>query len=253
MSAVNYWPQNICASAYWSQHELPTYQELLRDTREWLEPQPDQSWLDLGCGGGQLTRALWEKSRGAVSQIIGMDCAPLNAKAYDQLRQEIRPMPLPEQIDFVAADFETGLPRFDGNTMHGVVSGLSIQYADSYDLQTERWTTEAYDTALSQVFRILRPSGTFVFSVNVPNPSWSRVGWESFTAIFHTKNPVRFLVNGFRMWKFGTWVKKEAARGRFHYLPIETITDKLSQTGFTDIEHRLTYAEQAYLVRCRKP
>ncbi|MGF1581687.1 MAG: class I SAM-dependent methyltransferase [Gemmataceae bacterium] len=253
MSTINYWPQNICAKAYWSQHELPTYQELLRDTREWLEPQSGQTWLDLGCGGGQLTRALWERTAGTITQVVAMDCAPLNEKAYSQLRQELRPTPRPGQIEFWAADFATGLPRYPNDTFHGVVSGLSIQYADSYDSQSNRWTTEAYDNTLSQIFRILRPGGTFVFSVNVPNPSWSRVGWESFTAIFRTDDPVRFLVDGFRMWKFGTWVKQEAARGRFHYLPIQTISGKLSHFGFVEAEHRLTYAEQAYLIRCRKP
>ena len=45
---INYWPDSKCAKAFWSQHELPPYQELLRDTTAWLDPKPGQRWLDLG-------------------------------------------------------------------------------------------------------------------------------------------------------------------------------------------------------------
>ena len=30
--SVNYWPDSACAKAFWSQHELPPYQELLAHT-----------------------------------------------------------------------------------------------------------------------------------------------------------------------------------------------------------------------------
>jgi ubiquinone/menaquinone biosynthesis C-methylase UbiE len=249
---VNYWPQSRCARAYWSQHELPTYQELLADTRRWLEPQAGQHWLDLGCGGGQLTRALWQDSRGTLAEIVGMDCASVNEAAFLMLRQELRPPPAHDRLRFVNADFATGLPTFADRTFDGVVSGLSIQYAESYSVAEGRWTSAAYNRVLAEVFRILQPGGRFVFSVNVPNPSWGRVGWHSFAAILRSPNPAQFLWDGLLMWRYGAWVKREAARGRFHYLPIATIQHKLTQTGFVAIEHRLTYAGQAYLVRCRK-
>src|SRR5262249_45356903 len=62
----NYWPDTKCAKAFWSQHTLPPYQQLLSDTSAWLDPRPGERWLDLGCGSGQLTRALWRQSGGAV-------------------------------------------------------------------------------------------------------------------------------------------------------------------------------------------
>ena len=59
-AAVNHWPQSSCAKAFWSQHEAPAYQQLLADTAAWLDPQPGEHWLDLGCGCGQLSQALWK-------------------------------------------------------------------------------------------------------------------------------------------------------------------------------------------------
>jgi hypothetical protein len=55
------------------------------------------------------------------------------------------------------------------------------------------------------------------------------------------------------MWRYGAWLKREARRGRFHYLPAAAVADKLQAAGFTGIEHRLSYAGQAYVFRCRKP
>jgi hypothetical protein len=55
------------------------------------------------------------------------------------------------------------------------------------------------------------------------------------------------------MWRYGYWLKSEARQGRFHYLPAEAVAQKLAAAGFTDIDHILSYAGQAYLFRCRKP
>ena len=40
---------------------------------------------------------------------------------------------------------------------------------------------------------------------------------------------------------------------RFHYLPHEVVAQKLARLGFKGIEHRLAYAEQAYVFRALKP
>ena len=248
---VNYWPEHDCARAYWSQQTLPSYRELLADTVEWLRPKSGESWLDLGCGGGRLTRALWESSSGKVRDILGIDCAAVNAEAYRRLNQTLKPTPQPEQIRFRAADFLDGLASLETNTFHGVVSGLSIQYAESFCPRTKKYTTEAYERVLQEVCRVLRSGGRFVFSVNVPNPSWAKVGWQSFIAVFSC-NPLRFICDGLRMWKYGNWVKREAAKGRFHYLPAKEVVEKLQTVGFLQTEYRLSYAGQAYVFRCLK-
>src|SRR6266516_717530 len=90
-TTTNYWSDSRCAKAFWRQHELPPYQELLRDTAAWLEPAIGQRWLDLGCGSGQLSRVLWEKSQGQVEAIVGVDVAQVNEQAYAKLRAQLRP------------------------------------------------------------------------------------------------------------------------------------------------------------------
>jgi ubiquinone/menaquinone biosynthesis C-methylase UbiE len=250
--AVNYWPNDATAKAFWSQHELPPYQELLADTADWLDPGPNERWLDLGCGGGHLTRAVWRRSQGKVAQIIALDCAAKNQRAIDKLNVEISPSS-PVPIRFVHANFSSGLAHWEDNHFDGVVSGLAIQYAESFSEERGCWTTDAYQHLLNEVNRVLRPEGRFVFSVNVPQPAWGKVALRGLPAVLRSRKPARFIKNALRMYRYGFWLSREARQGRFHYLPAAQITEHLQSAGFAIIEHRTSYAGQAFIFRCRKP
>src|SRR5262245_29364438 len=106
--AINYWPQTASAKLFWTQQELPPYRRLLADTVAWLEPQSGQRWLDLGCGGGQLSKALWLASAGRVAQIVGVDCAAVNDLAYARLRDSLAPPP-GDRLQFMAVNFSAGM------------------------------------------------------------------------------------------------------------------------------------------------
>lgn len=244
---VNYWPKAKCAKAFWSQSHYPPYHELLRDTAAWLDPLPGQHWLDLGCGSGPLTRAVWDKSGGKIAEIVSLDCAAVNEETITRIAGDSG------RVRFIHADFSGGLATFADGHFDGVVSGLAIQYAESWDAVRGAWTTDAYDHLLAEVLRVLRPGGAFVFSVNVPEPAWYKVALRGWTALFRAPRPLRYAKNAYRMLRYGSWLKREARRGRFHYLPIHVIVDKLSATGFTGIEHRTSYAGQAFVIRCRRP
>jgi ubiquinone/menaquinone biosynthesis C-methylase UbiE len=251
-ATVNYWPNSKCAKAFWGQHELPPYKRLLADTIAWCEPGAGQRWLDLGCGCGQLTKGLWLKSSGQIGQIVGLDCASVNAIAFDVLRRTVTPQASTEQIVFQHDDFSAGLASFAENQFDGAVSGLAIQYAESFDEKTGTWNTQAYDLLLREVWRVLRPGGLWVFSVNVPEPAWGRVALASLGGLLRTGGVKRYVKNSLRMWKYGSWLSKEARRGRFHYLPVDEIVSRLRSAGFTAVEHKLSYVRQAYVLRCKK-
>jgi ubiquinone/menaquinone biosynthesis C-methylase UbiE len=251
--ARNYWPDTRCARAFWRQQELPPYRKLLADTVAWLDPRPGERWLDLGCGSGRLTRGVWEASGGSVAEVIAMDCAASNERSVARLYDHVSPAPALGQLRFVHGNFSDGLGAWDDGRFDGAVSGLAIQYAESYSEERGCWTTEAYDGLLAEVCRVLRPGGRFVFSVNVPEPAWYKVALMGFHGFFTARRPLRYARDAFRMLRYGRWLKQEARRGRFHYLPPPVITQKLAAAGFADIEHRVTFAGQAYLFRCRRP
>jgi ubiquinone/menaquinone biosynthesis C-methylase UbiE len=251
-ASINYWPNSACARAFWGQQEHAPYKELLNDTVQWLNPEAGQRWLDLGCGCGKLTEALWLKSLGSVAEIVGVDVAAVNEVAFERLRQRVRPAPRPDQVRFRQCDFSGGLASWPDGQFDGVVSGLAIQYAERFSEAEGRWTTEAYDRLLRDVYRVLRPGGTFVFSVNVPEPAWGRVALHSLPGLFRRGKIGRRLSDAWRMYRYGRWLTRESRRGRFHYLPIETIAAKLAAASFGSVEHRHSYVGQAYVVRCGK-
>jgi SAM-dependent methyltransferase len=250
--AINHWPDTKCAKAFWGQQDLPPYRQLLADTVDWADPQPGESWLDLGCGGGGLTKALWERSEGQIAEVLGLDVAAVNEQAYARLRQTLKPPP-GDRVRFWTHDFSAGLGILDDESFDCAISGLSISYAESFDEATGTWTTEAYDRLLAEVWRVLRPGGRFVFSVNVPNPAWGKVAWKSLAGARAAGRPLKYLKKAWRMLRYGAWLKKEARTGRFHYLTADVITAKLTAAGFTAAEHRLSYVGQAFVFRCRKP
>lgn len=250
---VNHWPDAACARAFWGQRELPPYRRLLAHTAAWLEPRPGQRWLDLGCGGGQLTRTLWEKSKGTLTEIVALDVAAANAHALRAVAARSNPPAARGQIRFLHADFSKGLAQCPDDYFDGAVSGLAIQYAESWCPQRRRWTSDAYEQLLADVCRVLRPGGTFVFSVNVPEPSWTRVAASAVTGFFRTSHPLSYLKNAYRMLKYGSWLKRQARTGRFHYLPAVAVEERLRAAGFERVGHRLSFSKQAYVLRCFKP
>ena len=172
--------------------------------------------------------------------------------SYQKLRESLRPPP-GERLRFVCADFSDGLSQFASGSFDHAVSGLSIQYAESYSEAEQCWTSDAYDRLLLDVHRVLKPGARFVFSTNVPEPSWGRVGWNAMRAFWSAKRKLRFLGKLYGMWSYGGWLKREARRGRFHYLPLDVVLEKLARAGFAQVEHRLSFARQAYVFRARRP
>src|SRR6478609_2188263 len=124
-TAVNYWPDSRCAKAFWGQHDLPPYRQLLSDTLDLANPQPGQRWLDLGCGGGAISRGLWDRSGGRVAEVVGMDCAAANEAAYEKLRATLSPSPS-DRVRFVCHNFSEGLGLLESGEFDAIVSGLSI-------------------------------------------------------------------------------------------------------------------------------
>ncbi len=252
MPVKSYWPDDKCAKAFWSQQKIHPYRRLLADTVDWCAPAAGERWLDLGCGGGSLTRAIWERANGTLAEVVGLDCAAANERAYAELRRTLSPSP-GERVRFLYHDFSSGLRLFPNQRFDHVVSGLSVTYAESYSEASRKWTQEAYDAILVEVNRVLRPGGRFVFSVNVPEPKWWKVALLSMGDVFRNGRSLQFLKQSLRMMKYGSWLKQEARTGRFHYLPAEAVREKLVAAGFVGIEHRLSYADQAFVFRASPP
>lgn len=251
ITSTNWWPSSACARAFWGQQNFRPYQQLLADTLDLAAPAPGERWLDLGCGGGAVTRAIFDRTGGRAA-VVGVDCAAANNQVFDRIRAGLGPGP-EDRVEFVHHDFSTGLAPLPDAAFDHAVSGLAVSYAESFDPAAGRWTTVAYDRLLAEVRRVLRPGGRFVFSVNVPEPSWARVFWKSLPGLARRGLSLRFLGRAARMLRYGRWLKQEARAGRFHFLPAAEVARRLTAAGFGPVEHRVSYAGQAFVFRATTP
>ena len=248
----NYWHDAACAKAFWDQKNGRPYKELVRDTFSCVQINEGDQWLDLGCGSGQLTATLWQTGGGKLGRILATDCAAVNVDAIAKLRTVVTPPASESQIEFEQVDFSHGLPQIATASFDGVISGLAISYAESKDPITGQYTDVAFMNLLREVARVLKPSGQFVFSINVPNPGFWKVLFRSLKGGHKVARAGKVLVNAFRMQFYGRWLKQEARRGRFHFYPINELVTRLEKSGFDVTAHQVSYAGQAYVVQARR-
>jgi ubiquinone/menaquinone biosynthesis C-methylase UbiE len=246
----NHWFTESCARAFWDQKEGLPYKRLVADTMGWAAPKPGERWIDLGCGSGALSAALWQASAGGLAQLLCLDCAAINADPIGKLSQKFAPGRA-EVFRFIRGDFSTGLADLPDASLDGAISGLAISYAQSRDPVTGQYTDAAFRHLLADVRRVLKPAGRFVFSINVPDPNFWRILWASFGRGLRISKPARQLTSALKMQYYGAWLKREARRGRFHYPSADRLRVYLQDAGFEHVEQTTSYAGQAFVVRAR--
>lgn len=247
----NLWFNKIIAFAYQYQKEARPYKELINDFSSFINLRGNEIALDIGCGSGKIMRLIWEKSKGRIKKIIGLDCSQFALEYAKKNLIGVSPIPGSKQLDFSCWDISQGLNGFEQNSIDLITAGLSIQYAEHWD--GKHWTQEAYKRIIKDVYAVLRSGGRFVFSVNVPKANFAKIAKESWREIFLTwKLPIMIVVAAIMVWQ-GKWLTKQANIGRFHYLPIEEVKTILQNVGFQGIEYKLTYANLAWVVSCQKP
>ncbi|MCL5410596.1 MAG: methyltransferase domain-containing protein [Patescibacteria group bacterium] len=244
----NLWHDPRVAAWFKDQHFARPYVEMMRVFSAMLPTHPKGDWLDIGCGAGEVTKLLWERSNGAVS-ITGFDVNAGNQEIFLSNTRLMIPTPSSQAIVFGVGDIchPMGL---DPDYYDGIISGLCLSYAEYYN--GTQWTDEAYLRVFSEIHRALKPGGRFVFSSNVPDPDFTRIMTDSWREILFGGMFFRLMRNGLAMVRFSRWLKECATIKRFHYPPIEKIQEILANTGFKDVRYELTYAKQAWVVGCNK-
>jgi demethylmenaquinone methyltransferase/2-methoxy-6-polyprenyl-1,4-benzoquinol methylase len=171
----------------------------------------DARILDLCCGTGDLSFALQRQAKGRVWGADFAHSMLVRAKQKGQL--EAGPMPATWRIPFVEAD------------------ALSMPFADhSFDLVTTAFgfrNLANYQTALREIFRLLKPGGTVaILEFTEPAPGWFA---DLYQWYFRKVLPrLGGLISGDR----AAYAYLPSSVSRF--LRSEELTDLIERTGFED-------------------
>jgi ubiquinone/menaquinone biosynthesis C-methylase UbiE len=122
---------------------------------ELCEPYAGAKVLDLGCGEGYCARLL---ARGGAGRVLGID---VSGGMIDAARRE-------EQREPLGLQFQVGdalaLANLETHSFDLVLAMFLFNYL----------TTDAMATCMTEVARVLRPGGRFVFAVPHPALPWMR-------------------------------------------------------------------------------
>ena len=227
---------------------IAAYRELLADTAAWLDPAeasvPARPRLRLRSAS---TRILWEKSGGSLAGIVAIDCAAANENAIRNVCDSVQPPP-GERIVFQHFDFSEVRRRSP--------PAPSRRRSPGWPSSTPSIgpTSRAAGPLMPTIDFCPKSGGpssragdSFLGQHSEPGMAENRLVRR--TGLLHLAGAAGSLPQRHRMLRYGKWLKSEASRGRFHYLPRETIADKLARAGFVRIGHRHSFAGQAYLFR----
>lgn len=128
---------------------------LIPKTMEILGDIAGKKVLDLGCGEGGYSRLLSEKG----AKVMGIDASKTLISAAKELSADMN-------IDYYVKS-ACALEGIKNNTFDIVISAMCLM------------AIEDLESALSEMYRVLKPGGTVVISILHPCFSGSNIGWSS--------------------------------------------------------------------------
>lgn len=246
------WTNSLVSFAYRYQKEARPYKDMMVVFGNALPRKKGMKVLDIGCGSGRILKLIKDDAALEPSSIMASD---VSGPALEEAKKEALRRGWTCPVEFIQSDISS--PQWCASLKKGdydlVTAGLSLQYAEARDLVSGRWTTKAYERVLSDIHGLLKPGGQLVFSANTPNPDFSIIARESKKEIFRVWWKAPFMLGvAAIMVAHGRKLVREANRGRFNYLPVETVAEFLKKAGFRDIKFTLTYAGLAWVISCQK-
>ena len=186
---------------YNSMIDIPAVLGLLKDIK-------GKKIIDIGCGSGIYSEILQKKG----AEVVGID---ISKTLIEIAKSEVK------KVEFRVANIKE-LP-FKNNSFDIAVSALMLGYLENWD------------RAFSEVKRILKPGGVFIFSIL--NPIYeckeeTMVNGEKYKIIGISKDHTKVLGDYFKeRWIETTIIKKMKIKS--HHKTYETIIDTILRNGFS--------------------
>jgi ubiquinone/menaquinone biosynthesis C-methylase UbiE len=235
-----FWASYARVYPYWERSRL--YQRLLDDIKKWINPKANGRWLDVGSGPGTvIEKVILPKIQGKLKEIIGID---FEDAMLGIATQKLAGHP---EVKFQNVDLSQKTP-FPAEFFDGIIANLVLTYVRNFENKKGR---EALEGTLSEMYRILKPGGTFIWSTPRKDMNSLRAFIASLPDIFNLRHPEN-LYYGPAIFRYSRTIQKLGRLGIYNFLEKEELIEIMKQIGFSNIRLKFELAGQVWLFKAIK-
>jgi ubiquinone/menaquinone biosynthesis C-methylase UbiE len=221
------------------------YKNLIRDIFSFLHLSKNDKILDCGSGSGLIVQEILDKYN-FVEKIDALDISDvmlnhLKNKLDGQTKLNR------EKVNLIKHDLSINLP-FDNLKYDKIVSNLVLTYIVSHEGKLEE---EALSGVLSEIYRVLKKDGVLVWSTPKENVNFIKVFIASWKDILNLRYYKR-LYYGPVILGHALAIQKKGREGIYHFFDKQKIEKILVDCGFKNINFKLSFAKQAWVISCQK-
>lgn len=228
------------------------YDNLSDSIKEMLQPQKADIWLDAGCGPLRVSELIFDKSKGEVRAIEGVDIVlePARQKLAKLLEKHRIHLP----VNLTYASMTDPLPYPD-DFFDGIGANLILSYVVDFLGMTGK---AALESVLREMFRLLKPGGHLVWSTPKYKVQFAWVFLASLPDMLNiyeyiAHKDVTRILQGTRILKHALAIQRKGKEGIYTFLPKDELESLLKKIGFVNLAWKKTFAQQVWVNRAYKP
>lgn len=240
----NFWTQY--GKIYKYLERSSAYKELLKTKRAFIKKysKPNEYWLDLGSGSGAVIELLLKKNH-PIKKVLATDNYPSFLGA---LEERFYALGQSKSLEIKQLDLRYKTP-FPDNCFDGISANLVIPYITHFEGLSGR---QAFKALMREIYRILKPGGSLIWSTPVPGVNFTKVFLASLKDILNPKQ-LENLYYGPKILSHAFHIARKGRTQLYHFLEDKELKKLLEEIGFTDFTCNRSFANQANVIYIRKP
>ena len=221
------------------------YHNLIDSIFDFLTFNVNDNILDCGAGSGLIVKKILENEK----HVANIDALDVSEVMLSHIKDKLKDIDdtLEDKVNLVLHDLSYKL-KVEDEKYDKIISNLVLTYNTTHEGE---FGEEALEGVLSDMYRVLKVNGSFVWSTPIKDVSFLKVFIASGKDMLDLKNYKR-LYYGPMILKHALEIQRKGKEGLYHFYEKDKIESILLRIGFKNIKFKKTFADQAWVVSCKK-